>query len=134
MGDILSFGTIASDSFEGAKEIFGQASAGNYDSLQLPLGVPYEVPAGKKFIIGKVDFSGSLAGTRIYVGYGDNSVSDSGSPPGNYKEMSNLFPCTVAQTHYPDFKYIEIPVGKYPCIRSVGGVGTSHALGIERDI
>ena len=127
----IQFGTIIKDSLTGVKMMSAVASSTNYDTFALPVGTKYQVPAGKIYHAGQVRYSGDTVGMYIDVGYGDTSVTNSAVPPTNYVNLLPFLAVDTAVKHFTENIYLYIPANKYPCIRSVAGIGTTHIIGFE---
>lgn len=98
----------------------GNSTATAYDSLRRN-GSFYQVPVGKKLIVVALraqDFSGAASGVG-FIGYGDNTVANSGPAPSNKVDFSlgglNHY-IGAASGAYGIFEsplYFEVPAGKY---------------------
>ena len=111
---------------------------GRYSTLECPMGTDYQVPAGKTFKITKVIFVMPLTGDAFDIGYGDDAVENSTTPPTNYVRvlasgatytLSFLY-AAAGGTVYVFDVYGEIPAGKFPCVQSKANPGI-HVIGIE---
>ena len=127
----IRIGTIAIDTDVGIDTKSANASSGNYDSLEKPVGTKYQVPVGKVFKIGKVIFAGSSVNAKCTIGYADTPVDDDSTPPTNPVELLPLIPVDVAKKLINVEIFIKIPAEKYPYIRASGGVINSVELGWE---
>jgi len=110
----------------------GTLTADYYDTFESPRGTPYQVPAGKLLYIGALlgtpDVSGS-APIHIRVGYADDAVQNSVTPPTNavfVHDASFDQPLTMPN---PRSVWIPIPAGKYPFIQ-MAPKGSTQATGI----
>lgn len=92
--------------------------AGNYDTLESPRGTDYQVPAGTTFVVTLLTASGTGD-----IGYGDDAVSDSASPPTNAVTV-----CTFIGSGEV---WCPIPSDKFPFVR-VDTAGAVSAVGVER--
>lgn len=133
MGKIYSAGTIAVDTLDTAIEMCAIASTGNYSTFEKPVGTAYQVPAGKLFKIGLIYFSSAIARGSLKIGYGDDSVADSGTPPTNFVELIKEIPVEIADAINEKKAFLKIPAEKYPCIQALTGEGNCIILGIVEE-
>lgn len=133
MSVTIKIGCIAKDTWENLKLISAYAYAGNYTSLQLPAGTPYQVPAGKVLKCGLVKIFNDPGGAKISFGYGDSFVDNSSAPPTNFVQLIYGLGMEVAYKIYNESIYFVIPAQKYPCIRSLSGTSTGYLFGFEED-
>jgi len=105
-----------------------------YESFEMPVGTKFQVPALTIFDVGKALYSGDDVKTKISIGYGDDSVSASATPPTNYIELLEMIPINDALFLYEVAIYIYIPAGKYPCAFFTGGAGNIRLFGQERGV
>lgn len=131
MGDVIKLGSIAVDRFTGIKTISGLCLLNTYNTMELPIGTPYQVGAITIFKSGLVMYNSDTAGARVTIGYGDSIVASSATPPTNYVAICRYLPVEVANRGYESTGYLYIPSGKYPCITSVIGSGSMMISGIE---
>jgi len=129
-----NLGAIALDDLSVIKHLSALASAGNYSTLEIPVDTEYQVPAGNKFVVGKIQAKSLVADVSFRIGYGDTIVNDSGTPPTNFIELTQPYPIVLVNGIEEINLIIEIPVGKYPCIRAVGGTALLEVEGYEQQL
>ncbi len=134
MGRVISFGTIHIDTGEIVKMIGGAAGTDNYTTLQIPSGTFYQVPADTKYVMGLILYNGTTVRSKVCIGYGDDTVDDSGTPPTNYVSMHHMMPVEVSDKLYQIPVYIEIPEGKYPLIHAWDGGAECNIIGVETPV
>ena len=115
----VSFGLIGRDTIEGAKTLLGFVEEDNYTTLEIPKGTPYRVPAEENFYFGIVITMAEKAVGGVILGYGDDVVVNSVTPPTNYHELTFKLPHTVANGRCENKIIMFFPAGKYPCINGV---------------
>lgn len=133
MGKVITLGSIAIDTFEGVKTIHSDSAKDTYSSFESPLGTYYQIPAGKIFHVGGALYSGDAVKTTICLGYGDDTVNDSVTPPTNNIELIHQIPVEVADRFYDVKFYIYVPAGKYPYIHCTDGAGSMLLLGVNEE-
>ncbi|MEE9572506.1 MAG: hypothetical protein V3W20_05635, partial [Candidatus Neomarinimicrobiota bacterium] len=121
MGKIRDFGSIIDDTEAPGKMPGIMTTSGDYSSLELPVGTKYQVPEGCRFEIGKVMHFGSTVNAKISFGYGDDTVTDSATPPTNFVRLVESFPVDNAGIIYVNDIFMYVPELKYPAIQCVGG-------------
>jgi hypothetical protein len=123
---MIKFGYSKELMLEKNVRLFGWGYAvGQYNSLVSEDLNNYAVPVGKKLIIKNIHIisltaSGSKEG-ELRFGYGDTSVSISGTPPTNYVQnnyFNVLTPISNNKTQKAVSCNIPIPSGKYVCINT----------------
>jgi len=127
----INLGSIALDGIEGIKQLCARANTGNYDSFQFPVDTFYKVPAGKTLLITELCYYSNATSIILRIGYGDSSVSDSGSAPTNNKDVIEWLPCAEAYKPYKTNINIYIPELKYPYCRSNNGAIGVSIRGVE---
>jgi hypothetical protein len=98
-------------------------TGGNYDTWTFPQGTAYQVPTGKTLILGYlggIPDSSPNTTFHLRIGYGDDDVADSASPPTNAVFLWNVsIDASVAAVPINrDLPPISIPAGKYPWIKA----------------
>jgi len=131
MGKVIKFGTIALDEFTGIKSISGSVTDNNYDSLEVPVGTKYQVPADKIFRIGLILYCSEKAPTKISIGYGDTAVTDSAVAPVNPVTIIRNLSLEIADKQYRENIYMFVPPLKYPFIKSSNQSMCCDIVGIE---
>lgn len=124
MGIVISFGTINIDSDDGVKTIHCESSKDTYSSFENPIGTAYMIPENKILKVGLAQFSGDAVKTKICIGYGDDVVNDSITPPTNNVELIHQLPVEIANKLYSAELYLKMPGNKYPYIHATDGFGS----------
>lgn len=127
----VDIGSIAVDTFNGVKTLTSRASSGNYDSFQMPLNTFYQVPTGKIFHIGQLQFFSDNTNIVVRIGYADTSVDNSVSAPTNVVYLCDWLPINIAYEMEKLNRYYYIPSEKYPFIKSLTGDVGMDIRGIE---
>ncbi len=110
-----------------------------FDTFQLPVGIAYQVPAGRVFRVTRIIVAASSDVDTFIggLGYGDNAVvNDPVAPIGfEYYFRNNNVSFPIDYQAPLDLEvYFEIPTGKYPFWWNSGnGLGGVHVLlfGVE---
>ena len=134
MTQLIRLGSLASDEINDLVSMSAKASINNYDSFQMPIGTDYQVPNNKNFIVTKFTAFGGTANTKIEIGYADDPVEDTGTPPTNPVILTPPIPLADANQIYVEGGILKINTTKYPFIKVSGGAGSVMIAGIERDI
>lgn len=124
-------GSLAQDAITGIRTIFCTPANTHYMTLESPVGIDYQVPAGKTFYMAGALFRTDTAGSGFVVGYGDVGVPSQVGAPANWKQMSTAIYTSPANISVPVNFFIAIPTGKYPCIKASGGFCHMHIFGVE---
>jgi len=109
-------------------------TAARYDSYESPRGTDYVVPAGKTLYI--VSFIGwpeiAPSTDEVFdIGYGDDAVNNSASPPTNAIVVCDITWEGVDSNPVQTPLFCPIPAGKYPFVYS-SGAGNFQATGTVR--
>ena len=131
MSDLVRIGSLATDELEGIKSLGCQAGAGNFSSFEQPVGNPYQVGGGKRFLLTKIGTTGKNEAVEINLGYADTFVDDSAVEPVNPVYLLPAISNAVANQIYEAGVYLEIPEGKYIFMGPVGGEGIVIVQGKE---
>lgn len=93
----------------------------------------YQVPAGKTLYIVRIVWSSTTAGDFVSLGYGDDAVNNSDTPPTTAVGITpaNLIVSATAKAVYTMEPYLAVPAGKYPYLYSGQGVSYMIAFGLE---
>lgn len=135
MTEAFKIGSYASDSDEGLKVgILCPTNNGKYDSIEIPSGTKYQVPAGYKLIITKIIYSSSVADGSFEIGYGDTSCDDAEAAPTNAVILTGIIHSKVAFTKYTEDVIVEIPEEKYGYIRAFGEVIYCTMFGVLKEV
>ena len=112
---------------------YGQGDAGEYMTLEAPVGTDYQVPEGRTFTISRALFRTDTAGAHYSLGYADTGVAQgSGAPLAVVWLIGTGDRSALAGTGDVDL-YGQIPAGKFPLAR-FGGAGSAIQIwGIEED-
>lgn len=124
-------GSLAQDAVTGIKIIFATPANAQFMTLETPVGIDYQVPAGKTFYITQAYTEIGGANGSFLVGYGDDGVPSQAGAPTNWKQMTTLLYIDKANVSYPFNLFVPIPAGKYPTLLASGGVGHINIVGVE---
>ena len=107
-------------------------TAGQWDTLQSPQTVDYQVPAGKTLVI--TTWQGSIhaaAGTnvRLEIGYGDAAVGNSATSPTGAVVVYETSWVTADGAPAEHAVWVPVPAEKYPFIQPHGGDLSLAAVG-----
>lgn len=131
MSIAVDLGIFAIDTLVGVKCLSAQASSNNYDGFEKPVGTKYQVPLGKVFRIGMLQFAGSTVNAKMTIGYGDTPVTDSSTPPTNAVLLLPSLPVPVSKEINTLKILLNIPSEKYPFIMATGGLMSVIVCGLE---
>lgn len=125
-------GSLAQDAPDGIKILIGAlTAAGKFCSLEFPLEVDYQVPAGKTFYITGLLLTGGAINAGCQFGYGDDAVGEGDVAPTNAVPISKPIVNPIANdSRYFSF-FAPVPAQKFPYIWGVGGASSINVFGIE---
>ncbi len=114
-------------------------TAGNYMTLESPVGTDYSVAANKVFNTLKTIFNMGVAG-MFSIGYGDNSVANGVTAPTNPVSILgdevagvSALAAAVANTLYEVKVWAEVPAGKFPFVKTHNTNLRVAVFGVEVD-
>ena len=128
---VIDIGSMALDSYEDVKNLYGVGNADRYTSYQNPVGTYYQVPTGKKLVITGLCYCGSSIAARCSIGYGDDTKDNDAAAPTNFIDVSGEFTSYIAYKFEKIEILIEIPALKYPCMKILGDTVRCRILGVE---
>ncbi len=130
----IDLGSLALDSMVGVLMKYCVCGASNYSVLKSPGGVSYQVPAGKKFVITKIQTTSGTAGTALKMVYGDNAIVDAVTVPTNKVDLSERWYLQTAVQNYEIDTYLEIPAEKYAHVNGISASQFANIYGYEVDV
>lgn len=130
---VVNLGSYASDTLTGAKTLTAAAIINKYQTLFSVAGVEYQVPADKQFTIGKVSHFATTVQSRFVIGYGDDIVNDSATPPTNAVQLDISTGSRLAYQQYNNNIIFNVPANKYPYIFCNYGYVYVSVMGAERN-
>lgn len=133
----IKIGLWARDTYEGLKMFANNVSNNCYDTFEIPLGTNYQVPSGKILRCSFIRYEQALALFQTYsylfIGYGDDAVDNSGSPPINPVILTPNINSGNAFEECKKDIWIEIPSQKYPFIFASQGALNISVFGYEEE-
>lgn len=131
---IFKAGNVASDLIANLVTAFVSTSTtARFSTFETPGGVDYTVPEGKCLVIGLVVHVPTAANYSFQLGYGDDGVGDSATPPTNAKSLTGDIYSLQAMVASPHLVTAVIPSGKLPYWKSTGGGGNVTIMGFLTD-
>ena len=100
MKRVFHLGTLAQDITTGLISIDCSSGIDNYTTLQNPVGTFYQVSSDRTFYATALTVAGTTAGAYIEIGYGDDTVNNSATPPTNHVQLTKAYFCAVVKTQY----------------------------------
>ena len=131
MGQIILVGDYSQDTIEGIRNISAKASNNDFTTFQFPIGTYYQVPSTAQFYICELSVSVSVSVTKITLGYGDDIVLDSVTPPTNPVLLVYEISVSQSDQFIKNSFFIPVPYNKYLYIGSSGGTATVFIEGVE---
>lgn len=125
------FGQITSDTVADGKHLSLSGATTKYNTFEEVIGTDYQVTTGKTLYLSLAIPIASTADTGFYLGYGDDAVNNSATPPTNAVQLMDLISVHNAYTPYEVPIFATIPADKYPYGYCAGGTLQVHVLGIE---
>lgn len=132
-------GSYISDLVTGIKSLCASVGTVAYYDTFEERAVDYVVPAGKKFYITRITYTGKYNAGGIEIGYGDTGVGNSASAPTNFVSLTGANAATKSvfgtEAHLPKQMdcWFEIPAGKYPCLHvNTSADGACVVGGVEK--
>lgn len=133
MSVTIKIGLLAKDTYDNLYMVGANALDTKFSSFNYPQGSPFQVEFGKILRCGLVIYASDSTGTYFAIGYGDDNVQDSATPPTNYVALTEWLPIESANKNIKSDIWLKIPSGKYPCIQSFGGNSIVHLFGFQDD-
>lgn len=137
--NVYRIGSYVSDLVTGIKSLYASVGTVAYYDTFEERGTDYVVPAGKKFYITRVTYTGKYNAGGIEIGYGDDGVANSASAPTTFVSLTGanaaIKSVFATEAHLPkQFDcWFEVPTGKYPCLHVNGAAdGACVIEGVEK--
>ena len=128
---VTKIGCISKDQWDNIKMISASVGGGNYTSFQFPVGTYYAPASGIALRVGMQTYYMKASGKIMQIGYGDDTVDESGAPPTNPIILIPQMPVQEAYQQITQCIFLLIPSGKYPFLYSPDSDGAAIMSGYE---